>query len=140
MTPNERSAHASPTARATRPRPGGVGRRASLPAERVSDDLRRGASQFLDRRRRVAALSLAASASTGAVAAYQTGLMRRLPEPPVPLFDAARVDASGEAYEVLKTPDAALALVSYAATLAMAAAGDADRHRHSPWLPILLAG
>ncbi len=50
----------------------------------------------------------------GVVAAYQNGLVRRLPEPPLPFFDAEQVDASGEAYALFRTPDAALGLVSVA--------------------------
>lgn len=61
------------------------------------------------------------------VATYQLGLVRHLPGPPGRLFDADRVDASGEAYRFLKTPDAAIGLVSYAATLVMAGMR-ADRH------------
>lgn len=66
--------------------------------------LRRHASQLLTRRRRVAGLSLGAAAAMGAVAAYQTGLVRHLPEPPLAMFDADRVDASGEAYQLGKCP------------------------------------
>jgi hypothetical protein len=51
----------------------------------VGDALRRGAGSFLDRRRRTAAFTLT---SMAAVAAYQFGLVRHLPEPPLPLLDA----------------------------------------------------
>ncbi len=79
-----------------------------VPAEAVSNALRRGAGTHLDARRRVAALSLTAMGSMGAVAAYQFGLLGHLPEPPLPGLDSDTVDASGEAYQLLKTPDAAL--------------------------------
>ncbi len=104
----------------------------------MSDDLRRRPDQFLDRRRRVAALSLLSSAALGAVAAYQNGLVRHLPEPPLELFDADRVDASGEAYQLFKTPDAALGLASYGLTLALAGAGSARRAEERPWLPLAM--
>ncbi len=130
---------AGPAAAAVRGSEGGIGRASSATAERVSDDLRRQAGKLLDRRRRVAALSLGAAAAMGAVAAYQNGLLRHLPEPPVGLFDADRVDASGEAYELLKTPDAALGLASYALTLVLAGAGTARRAEERPWLPLAMA-
>lgn len=95
---------------------------------------------MLDRRRRTAALSLVAAGAMGAVAAYQNGVIRRLREPPLPFFDADKVDASGEAYEMLRTPDASLGLLSYAATLALAGAGSKDRFRDTPMVPIALAG
>ena len=101
---------AGPPAADARGRSGGVGRASSAAAEEVSDDLRRRAGGLLDRRRRTAGLSLLAAGAMGAVAAYQNGLVRRLPEPPVPLFGAEKVDASGEAYELLRTPDASLGL------------------------------
>lgn len=139
MDVRERSHPAGPAASTVGGRRQGLGRRSSEQAVQVSDDLRRRTDAYLDRRRRVAGLSLVASATMGVVAAYQTGLLRRLPEPPLRLFDAERVDASGEAYEYLKTPDAALGLASYAVTLALAAAGDRRRAIERPWLPVAMA-
>lgn len=130
---------AGPRAADVRPRPGGVGRSSSAAAEAVSDALRRGAGEFLDRRRRIAALSLAATGALGVVSAYQVGLLRRPPEPPVWPLDAERVDASGEAYQILKTPDGPLAMMSYAATLALAGMGSGDRASRHPWIPVALA-
>lgn len=78
-------------------------------------------------------------AALGVVAAYQTGLVRRLPEPPIGLFDAASVDATGAAYHLLHTPDAALGLVSYATTLVLAAMGGDNRARVNPWLSLATA-
>ena len=122
-----------------RPPHGGVGRSSSPEAEAVSDALRRGADSFLTARRRTAALCLASIGSLGVVAAYQNGLIRHLPEPPLPGLDADRVDASGEAYQYLKTPDAALGMASTAITLILAGMGDADRSQRRRWIPIALA-
>ena len=131
--------NATPQAAAVRGPEGGIGRSTSRWAEAVSDDLRRGRGPLLDRRRRVAALSLGAIGALGGVAAYQTGLVRHLPEPPLPLLDADRVDASGEAYRFLGTPDAAVGLASYAVTLALAGMGTRDRASQKPWIPLTLA-
>jgi hypothetical protein len=130
---------AGPPAVAIRGAAGAVGRGSSPAAEALSDDLRRGAGPALDARRRIAGLALGAMGSMGMVAAYQFGLLRHLPEPPLPRLDSDRVDASGEAYELLKTPDAALGLASYAATLALARMGGRNRARDQPWLPLALA-
>lgn len=134
-----RSRPAGPPAQDAAGRSGGVGRGSTPAAERVSDDLRRHVGELLDRRRRTAALSLVAAGAMGVVAAYQDGLVRRLPEPPLPFFDAEQVDASGEAYALIRTPDAALGLVSYAATLALAGMGSKERHRDAPLVPLALA-
>ncbi|MER7895060.1 hypothetical protein ABTX62_02680 [Streptomyces sp. NPDC096046] len=99
------------SARQARPRPG-IGRPSSAAAERISDDLRLGTGDFLEQRRLVDALNAGATAAYVMVALYQFGLVRRLPEPPLPGVDAERVDASGEAYALLRTPDAALGLTS----------------------------
>ena len=73
------------------------------------------------------------------VSLYQTGIVRHLPDPPLPGFDSDRVDASGEAYETLKTPDATLGIASYGATLALIGMGTADRARSQPWIPLAAA-
>lgn len=78
----------------------------------MSDALRRGGWPLLDRRRRLAGLSLGSIAAFVRVAAYQTGVIRHLPEPPTGLLDADSVDAAGEAHQHLKTPDAALGIAT----------------------------
>ncbi len=130
---------AGPPAATVRPGSGGIGRSSSGAAERISDDLRRGAGSFLEQRRRIAGLTSLAGFALGVVGLYQFGLLRRVPEPPLPFLDATAVDASGEAYRQLKTPDAAIGLVSAAITLVLAGAGDRDRARSAPWVPLLLA-
>ncbi len=109
-----------------------MGRPTSPEAEAVSDDLRRGAGDLLRRRRQLAGLTLGAMVSLGVVAAYQFGLLRRIPEPPLPFVDAERVDASGKAYQFLKTPDAALGLASEAVTLALIGMGTGRRAGSTP--------
>ncbi len=137
--PTTRRRPSGPPATTIQPSSSGIGRDSTAAAEAVSDALRRGADEFLTRRRRTAALSLLSIGSLGVVAAYQNGLLRHLPEPPLPLLDADRVDASGEAYQYLKTPDAALGIASTAVTLILAGMGDADRSRRRRWIPLALA-
>ena len=130
---------AGPPAAAARGSSRGIGGSSSPLAERVSDDLRRGSGDLLRRRRRVAALSAAAAGAMGAVALYQTGVVKHLPDPPLPGLDSDKVDAAGEAYVMFRTSDAALGVASYGATLALAAMGAGDRAREQPWIPLLLA-
>ncbi len=130
---------AGPPAAAARPGSGGIGRTGSPYAESVSDALRRQASPDLTRRRRTAGLGLASIGALGVVTAYQVGLLRHVPEPAVPGLSADRVDASGEAYQLLGTPDGALGIASYAVTVALAAMGAADRADKQPWIPLLAA-
>ena len=108
-------------------------------ARRLSATLRLGTGEHLRNRRRVAGLSLAAIGSMGVIAAYQLGLLKSLPDPPLPYFDAEKVDAAPQAYRYLRTPDAVIGLGSYAVTLGLAAYGGADRARSAPLVPVALA-
>ena len=106
---------------------------------RLSHELRHGRTDDLERRRWVFGLSLAGAAIGGLVGAYQLGMIRRLPDPPLGPFDSEKVDASDYAYERMDTPDGALMLLTYSVTAVLAAAGGKDRARQAPWLPIALA-
>ena len=108
-------------------------------ARRLSRALRHGDDPFLSGRRRVTALMLGASAAMGVIAAYQMGLIRHLPDPPLPFFDADAVDASAQAYRYGAAPDGAWGLLNYAGTLVLAAVGGDDRADRYPLLPLALA-
>ena len=75
----------------------------------------------------------------GFIALYQLGLIRHLPDPPLPMMNADRVDGSAEAYERFRMPDAVLGFGSYAVTMALAAMGGTRRARETPWIPLALA-
>ena len=109
-------------------------------AARISEDLRRTSDPDLVRRRGIVALSLVASGSMALITLYQVGLIKHLPEPPLPMMNADKVDASAEAYEKFSTPDAILGLGSYAMTMGLATMGGANRIETMPWIPIALAG
>lgn len=106
---------------------------------RLSRELRHGRGRDLRRRRWMIGLSLFGAAMGGVVGAYQTGLVRRLPDPPIGPFDSERVDASDYAYKRLDVPDGFLMLGTYAVTAGLASAGPADRAEAQPWLPIATA-
>ena len=106
--------------------------------EELSQQLRKGQARFMFQRRGIAALSLAAIGSMGLISLYQLGLIKHLPEPPLPHFDADKVDAAPEAYALLNTPDGVIGLGSYAVTLALAAMGSQDRAKDQPWLALAL--
>jgi uncharacterized membrane protein len=105
----------------------------------LSRQLREGSGRYLPRRRAAVALSLVAAGAMGVIGLYQMGIIAHLPEPPLALFDADRIDASPEAFSRFSTPDAVLAVGNYAATAALAAMGGADRAREAPWIPLALA-
>lgn len=106
--------------------------------EKLSLELRKGTSEFLAKRRSIIALSMASIFSNSLISLYQIGIIKHLPEPPLPAFDADKVDASGEAYHYFEMPDAFIALGSYATTMALTAMGGQDRAKQQPWIPLLL--
>lgn len=106
-------------------------------ARQLSRQLRTADDPWLRNRRGILGLSLTAAGSMALISLYQMGLIRRLPEPPLPGLDAEKVDASEEAYARLQCPDAVIGLASYAVTSLLAAAGPPNR---SPWLPLATAG
>lgn len=108
-------------------------------ATRLSYELRRTSGGYLKQRRAIVGLSLAAIGAMGLISLYQTGVIRHLPDPPLPKLNADKVDGSAEAYSLFDTPDSVLGLGNYAATLGLAAMGGKNRARMSPWIPIALA-
>lgn len=113
----------------------------TLAPDRLSHELRCERSPDLARRRGAIALSLTAAAIGGVVAAYQTGLVRRLPDLlPGRIWDAEKVDASAYAYRRLQVPDGMLMIATYAATAALVSAGGKDRAEQAPAFPLAAAG
>jgi uncharacterized membrane protein len=104
----------------------------------LSRELRTGEGGFLVQRRGIVACGLAAVGAMGLIALYQIGLIKHLPEPPLPGLKADKVDASDEAYSYLETPDAFIGLGSYAVTMGLAAMGGKDRATTQPWIPVAL--
>ena len=105
----------------------------------LSKQLREGQSADLNRRRWIIGLSFLGCAAAKIVGLYQVGIVKRLPDPPLEVFDSTRVDASDYAYKRLQTPDAFLMLGSYATTAALAAAGGENRAEENRALPLALA-
>lgn len=111
----------------------------AVPARELSHQLRETTDPDLRRRRWIAALSLVGVGAGAIVGLYQIGILKRLPDPPLHVFDSTRVDASDYAYKRMQTPDAFLMLISYSVTAALAATGARDRAETAPWLPVALA-
>jgi hypothetical protein len=106
--------------------------------EQLSRELRTADDPHMRQRRHVVCPSLVSAACMGVIAAYQIGLTKHVPEPPLPLLDADKVDASGQAYEKLSTGDAFLGFVSYGVTMLLAAMGGSRRHETHPYVPLAM--
>jgi uncharacterized membrane protein len=108
------------------------------PAE-LSRELRKSSDPTLNNRRKIVGMSMTALGCMGLISLYQIGIIKHIPDPPLPGIDSDKVDASEEAYEHLQMGDAFIGMVSYAGTAALAAAGDKDRARKQPWIPLAMA-
>lgn len=107
--------------------------------QRYRAELQERTSTALRRRRAIIAVSLTGMASMAIVSLYQTGLLRHLPDPPLRRFDSDRVNSSDIAYH-FGVPDGTVSLAGHAVNVVLAAAGDRERTRHQPWLPLIAAG
>ncbi len=104
----------------------------------LSQSLREGSSDHLERRRTIAKLLIFAGANLAVVALYQIGVLKKLPQPSWRGFDAQAVNGSPQAYSLLATPDAFLGLASYSTSACLVAAGSQTRWRANPLLPICM--
>ena len=96
------------------------------PAE-LSWQLRHSSAPYMQQRRAIAGLSLAAISAMSVIALHQLGLLARLPDLPFAGCDSNSVTESDVAYSRLATPDGVLGLGNFAVTLGLAAMGGANR-------------
>ncbi|MBD2260097.1 vitamin K epoxide reductase family protein [Pseudanabaena sp. FACHB-2040] len=106
--------------------------------QQLSRELREGTSPDLQRRRQIIGLSMLGATMGQLVSLYQTGIIKHLPDPPVSIFDADKVDSSEYAYKRLDTPDGLMMVTTYALTAWLAGAGGEDRAKTQPLLPIAM--
>ena len=104
----------------------------------LSRELRTAQTPEMTRRRWIVGLSIVGTVAGQLVALYQVGVIKHLPDPPIPIFDSSRVDASDYAYKRYNTPDGLLMIITYGVTAALAGAGSKDRARTNPTLPIAM--
>src|SRR5205807_2986120 len=107
--------------------------------QQLRHDLREADDAEMLRRRAIIALSLLGMAALTPVSLLQTGIVRHLPDPPLPNFKSDETNLSDAAYH-FGVPDGTLALASLGANLPLAAWGGRDRARERPLVSLLAAG
>lgn len=90
-------------------------------------------------RRAIVVMSLLGVASMMPTMLLQSGIIRDLPEPPIPGFDSRAVNLSAAAFP-LGIPDGGLALLAFAANLPLATSARPPGSRRRSWLPLLAIG
>ncbi len=106
--------------------------------QQLRQALWKGRSADLRRRRAIIAVSLAGMTGMSLVSLFQTGVVKHLPELPLPGFDSDKVNGAAAAYR-WGVPDATLAAMGCALNLPIAATGGEDRAREQPVVPLLAA-
>ena len=106
--------------------------------EELRHDLRHNRSGSMRRRRAAVIASLIGIGAMSLTTLLQAGVVRRLPDPPIPRFRTKRVNISDEAFSY-GGPDSPVVILAHAVNLLLATTGGADRARKHPWLPLLAA-
>lgn len=106
-------------------------------AEEIKKELRESNTDDLDRRRKIIFLSAVGLVDFSIISLYQTGVIKRLPDIPLAIFDSNKVNASNEAYQ-FGVPDGPVSSLTYAATMVLAAAKGTKRSGRKPLLDVVL--
>ena len=109
-----------------------------LETPRLRRELQKSVAPDMKIRRAIIGLSLVGIGAMAAVSLFQTGIVKHLPDPPLPNFDSDKVNSSETAY-ALGAPDGTIALAGFAANLPIAAFGGENRHETMPLVPITAA-
>lgn len=100
--------------------------------------LQDGSDRHLDLRRGAIVASLIGIAAMAATTLLQTGVVKKLPDPPRGNFDTKKVNSSDEAYSY-GGPDSPIAITTHGVNMILASLGGAERSVRHPWLPVLAA-
>lgn len=110
-----------------------------MDAAAISNVMRIQDSDDLERRRKVIALSAIGLVDFAIISLYQTGVIKKLPDIPHPLFDSNKVNASKEAYQ-FGVPDGPIGATTYGLIMTLAAVAGDDRTGRKPLADLLLGG
>lgn len=103
----------------------------------IRDALRHEDSEDLARRRKVVALSVAGLADFNLISLLQSGVIRRLPDFPHPIFDTNGINTSKTSFE-MGVPDAIISSMMFALKMALATAGGSEKASRKPVFDVLL--
>lgn len=108
-----------------------------MDAAAMRDVLRTEHAEDLDARRKVITLSALGLIDFSIISLYQTGVIKSLPDLPLPIFDSNKVNASTEAYR-FGAPDGPISAVVYGMAMVLASAGGDEKSGRSPVMDVAL--
>lgn len=88
-------------------------------------------------RRKIIALAAAGLVDFSIISLYQTGVIKKLPDLPHPIFASNKVNAAEDAY-MMGVPDGPVSATVYAASMVLAAAGGGRNASRKPVMDTLL--
>ena len=103
----------------------------------IRDALRHEESEDMGRRRKLVALSVAGLADFNTISLLQSGVIRRLPDIPYPIFDTNGINTSKTSF-AMGIPDAVISSVMFAMKMALATAGGSEKASRKPIFDLLL--
>jgi uncharacterized membrane protein len=104
----------------------------------IRDTLREGSSISLDNRRKIIFLAAMGLCDFALISLYQSGVIKKLPDLPLPYFDSNEVNASKKAY-ASGLPDGTSGALMYAVTMMLASyGGDRNSGREKIWDRLLM--
>lgn len=105
--------------------------------KKIRDALLHEESEDLERRRKVVALSAAGLADFNLIALLQSGVIRKLPDIPDPIFDTNGINTSKTSF-AMGVPDAIVSSMMFTMKMALATAGGSEKTSRKPVLDLLL--
>lgn len=108
-----------------------------MQAAAIRDELRTSHTDDMDKRRTILLLSALGLVDFSIISLYQTGVIKKLPDLPLAIFDSNKVNASKGAYQ-FGVPDGPVSATVYALTMVLASAGGSSRSGRKPVMDALL--
>lgn len=105
--------------------------------KKIRDTLRHEESEDMERRRKLVALSVAGLADFNIISLLQSGVVRRLPDIPYPIFDTNGINTSKTSFK-MGVPDSIISSVMFAMKMALATAGGSEKASRKPVLDVML--
>ena len=106
-------------------------------AAQIKNELRESSNDDLDKRRKLVLLSAAGLVDFSVISLYQTGVIKKLPDLPLEIFDTNKVNASDAAYR-LGAPDGTISSLVYAAVMVLASAKGTETSGRKPVMDVAL--
>lgn len=105
----------------------------------IRNALLKDSSNDMERKRKLMVLSALGLIDFSIISLYQTGIIKKLPDIPYPIFDSNKVNISKDAY-AMGVPDGPISATLYGAIMVLASAGGNELTGRKPVYDLLMGG